>query len=314
MIKRLFKVYYSTYLVLGSRKPFDTVNFLGIDYKGRLSIKLILKKILGINFFGLILLCNQFNIPNRLPIGFFNEVQLVDFKSLLFSGSFLALRGYQKNKIRYFIGASWEKKEKEHLLKIRQTGFLRAIRLRKGLPVRGQRTKTNAQTARLFGGKLAVFFIFFCFMGYFRFLCLSTKSKFRFLPRTTLRVKESTSFLLGGVLPNSILFIYCRWNNTHLVLVRLQGTTIFKLSSGCIGLKGRRRKTPYCGQRLGSFAAQKALFFGYSVVFLFIKFFGKARYGLAKGLCSESRFLVLGVFEISRLPYNGCRSSKIRRL
>jgi small subunit ribosomal protein S11 len=99
-----------------------------------------------------------------------------------------------------------------------------------------------------------------------------------------------------------------------LLLVSLQGTTIFKLSSGCIGLKGSRRKTPYCGQRLGLFAAQKALFFGYSVVFLFIKFFGKARYGVAKGLCSEPRFLVLGVFEIRRLPHNGCRSSKVRRL
>jgi small subunit ribosomal protein S11 len=151
-------------------------------------------------------------------------------------------------------------------------------------------------------------------MGYFRFLALSIKRKFSFLPGSTLSVKASKSFLLGGVLPTSILFVYCRWNNIHLLLVSLQGSTIFKLSSGSLGLKGSRRKTPYCGQRLGLFAAQKALFFGYTVVFLFIKFFGKARYGVAKGVCSEPRFLVLGVFEISRLPYNGCRSSKIRRL
>ena len=151
-------------------------------------------------------------------------------------------------------------------------------------------------------------------MGYFRFLALSTKSKFRFLPSGALIIKACTSFLLGGVIPNSILFIYCRWNNIHLLLVSLQGTTIFKLSRGCLGLKGSRRKTPYCGQRLGFFAAQKALFFGHNVVFLFIKFFGTTRYGVAKGICSEPRFLVLGVFEISSLPFNGCRSSKVRRL
>lgn len=131
-------------------------------------------------------------------------------------------------------------------------------------------------------------------MGYFRFLTLSTKSKFLFLPITTLSVKAGTSFLLGGVLPNSTLFVYCRWNNIHLLLINLQGTTIFKLRRGCIGLKGSRRKTPYCGQRLGAFAAKKALFFVYNVVFLFIKFFGKARYGVSKGICSEPQFFVLG--------------------
>jgi ribosomal protein S11 len=151
-------------------------------------------------------------------------------------------------------------------------------------------------------------------MGYFRFLILSVEGKLGFLPVTSLRIKERKSFLLGGVLPNSLLFVYCRWNNIHLSLVTLQGITVFKVSSGSIGLKGRRRKTPYRGQRLGFFAAQKALYFGYRVVFLFIKFFGKARYGVSKGLCSEPRFLVLGVFEMSRLAYNGCRIRKIRRL
>jgi ribosomal protein S11 len=151
-------------------------------------------------------------------------------------------------------------------------------------------------------------------MGYFRFLTLPMGNKFSFLPITTLVVKRSSYFLLGGAFPSSILFVYCRWNNIHLSLISLRGTTIFKISRGCIGLKGSRRKTPYRGQRLGLFAAQKALFFGYSVVFLFIKFFGKARYGVAKGICSESRFLVLGVFEIRGLSYNGCRIRKVRRL
>lgn len=150
-------------------------------------------------------------------------------------------------------------------------------------------------------------------MGYFRFLTLSAKRKFSYLS-STLSVKGGSSFLLGGVLPNCTLFVYCRWNNIHLMLVSLKGTTIFKLRRGCIGLKGSRRKTPYCGQRLGAFAAQKALFFGFNVVFLFIKFFGKARYGVSKGLCSEPCFLVLGVFEIRSTPYNGCRSPKVRRL
>lgn len=151
-------------------------------------------------------------------------------------------------------------------------------------------------------------------MVYFSFLELFVKRKFVFLPTRTLSIKRGSSFLLGGVIPSALLFIYCRWNNVHMCLVTLQGSTIFKVRSGCFGLKGRRRKTPYRGQRLGAFAAQKAISFGYCVVFLFIKFFGKARFGVAKGVCSEPRFLVLGIFEIRSLSYNGCRLRKVRRL
>lgn len=148
MIKRLFKVYCFKYL-LAENRTFGVINFLGVDYKSILPIKYILKKIFGLNFFGLRLLCQQFNIPCRLPLILFNEVQLVELKSLLFSGSFLSLGGfYSYSSSNYLVGSSLEKSEREHLLKMRQTGFLRASRFRRGLPVRGQRTKTNAKTSR----------------------------------------------------------------------------------------------------------------------------------------------------------------------
>lgn len=151
MIKRLFKLCSRSLVSKNSNSDF--VNFLGVDYKSTLSINYILKSIFGLNFFGLRLLCRQFNIPVSLPLVFFNSVQLVDFKSLLLSGSFLTQGSFNsKGLSNYLVGSLQKKAQKECLLKIRQIGFLRAVRLRKGLPVRGQRTKTNAQTSRrLFG-------------------------------------------------------------------------------------------------------------------------------------------------------------------
>jgi ribosomal protein S13 len=148
MVKRLFKVYFFKHLRVKSKNSEGVVSFLGIDYKKFLSIKLMLKGVLGLNFFGARLLCQQFNIPCRFPLNFFNDVQLVELKVQLFSGSFLSSWGGFKNNSNYVVASLWQKTKKEYLLKISQIGFLRAARLRIGLPVRGQRTKTNAQTSR----------------------------------------------------------------------------------------------------------------------------------------------------------------------
>jgi ribosomal protein S13 len=149
MIKRLFKVDYSKYLVVKIKSAKGVVSFLGTDYKALLPIQLMLKRILGFNFFGIRLLCQQFNIPCRFPLNFFNDVQLVELKTRLLTGSFLVLGSGTKNNSNYVVGSLWQKAKKEYLLKISQTGFLRAARLRVGLPVRNQRTKTNAQTSRV---------------------------------------------------------------------------------------------------------------------------------------------------------------------
>jgi small subunit ribosomal protein S13 len=132
--------------LVAKNADFRFVNFLGVDYKSTLSIKLILKSILGISFFGLKLVCQQFNISQRLPLVLFNGAQLVELKSLLFSSSFFSFNF--KRSSNYLVGDFYKKAAKEYLIEIRQTGFLRALRFRKGLPVRGQRTKTNARTCR----------------------------------------------------------------------------------------------------------------------------------------------------------------------
>jgi ribosomal protein S13 len=151
MIKRVFKVYCCIGLVNKSIGLNRVVSFFGTDYMSLLPIKLILKKILGLNFFGIFLLCDQFNIPTDLPIAFFKDIQLIELKASLLGGSFL-VSGSGSNFIsvgsNFCIGSFLEKTENGFLRKINQIGFLRFRRLRFGLPVRGQRSKTNARTSQ----------------------------------------------------------------------------------------------------------------------------------------------------------------------
>jgi ribosomal protein S13 len=156
MIKRLSIFYSFKFLVVKSINTKNVISFLGVEYKAVFPVKLILKTISGVNFFGLLLLCKQFNIPCSLPLTFFNEVQLVELKTLVLRGSFLSLGGFHISKriSNYCVSSLHKKTEKEHIVGICQTGFLRAIRIRCGLPVRGQRTKTNAQTSRRFFTRL----------------------------------------------------------------------------------------------------------------------------------------------------------------
>ena len=150
MLKRVSKVYFWVELSKPNIFASTIVNFLSKDYSSELSIKLMLKRIKGIHFFLIQLLCKQFNISCTIPISFFKEAQLIDLKAAVLNGSFLSVgrNFHNKSSFRYRIGLIWEKMEKESLWEMKQIGFSRFNRLRAGLPVRGQRTKTNSQTCR----------------------------------------------------------------------------------------------------------------------------------------------------------------------
>jgi ribosomal protein S13 len=147
MIKRVFK----NFRYINKKvKVNKVVRFLGREYSRILPLSNVLNGVQGFNSFGVKLLCKQFNIPINLPIGLFKDVQLVELKTVLFSGSFLSsYLGFDDNRRLHFsIGKLWKKAYINSFFKMSQIGFLRFGRLLKGLPVRGQRTKTNASTCR----------------------------------------------------------------------------------------------------------------------------------------------------------------------
>jgi len=99
-----------------------------------ISVRRSLTKLFGLNEF----LANQ--ISDHL--GFRNKIRLKDLHYSQRETLLHILTRYYKIGIELKISL---KKDKQRLFRIKSN---RGLRLRKGLPVRGQRTHTNAQTAK----------------------------------------------------------------------------------------------------------------------------------------------------------------------
>jgi ribosomal protein S13 len=165
MVKRVCKIsYFKIPLKKSSAYRNKVISFLGKDYRAVTRIEYVFHNILGLGSFFIKLICKQFNITSKLFIGFFTDDQLIELKDILFNGSFLVF-----NKFSFFgIAGFWKKKYINSFLFIKQAGFLRFSRLCNGLPVRGQRTKTNAQRCRRSVARsisLSVKILFYCFIS-----------------------------------------------------------------------------------------------------------------------------------------------------
>lgn len=83
------------------------------------------------------LICKELNIMPNTPLGAFSKRQLLDAEQYILSSLDPTS-----------LGAQLRKAQGEHLRTLAKLGLVRGIRIRKGLPVRGQRTRTNAKSAR----------------------------------------------------------------------------------------------------------------------------------------------------------------------
>lgn len=105
-----------------------------------------------------------------------------------------------------------------------------------------------------------------------------------------------------------------RWGNTHAVL-RYNNKTLLKISVGQLKeIKSRNRKRPYAGQHFATIMGIKCVDLGFTKIVLYLKNFGKARQGIAKGLRSVSKLQIIEICDVTRPSYNGCRPPKMRRL
>ncbi len=111
------------------------------------------------------------------------------------------------------------------------------------------------------------------------------------------------------------LAFFTRKGNVHAVIRCTEtGNTLLKMSSGHVGLTGRRRKMPFAGQRLATAIAKEAVQLGYNPVHVTLAYFGKRRQGVVKGLRAVPELRVAGLEDVTPIPHNGCRPKKRRRL
>jgi len=116
-----------------------TVRLLGRVVKKRETLGRFLLSIEGIGSSNLRNICRRLNVSSRVPMGAFrgSQVQILErtVQTVLKEGG----QAY---------GKYWLKETGRHLRSLADLGLVRGLRVRRGLPARGQRRKTNAKSCR----------------------------------------------------------------------------------------------------------------------------------------------------------------------
>ena len=205
-----------------------------------------------------------------------------------------------------------------------EIGCYQGIRHRRGLPVHGQRTKTNARTRKgpkktIAGKKKAG---------------TEVASRVRSAGRRALstprpRTDKTGETCLPGLAPRPVprrsaarrrrtsptahAHIKSTFNNTIVSITDPNGNVISWASAGHVGFKGSRKSTPFAAQMAAENAARKAQEHGMRKVDVFVKGPGSGRETAIRSL--QATGLEVGsIQDVTPQPHNGCRPPKRRRV
>ena len=185
-----------------------------------------------------------------------------------------------------------------NIKRLMDLGCYRGLRHRKGLPVRGQRTHTNARTrkgpARPIAGKKK-------YAGRKDIMAKAAAGA----PR--LRRRERKNITSG------VAHVNASFNNTVVTITDAQGNTIAWSSSGAQGFKGSRKSTPYAAQMAAEDAGRKAMEHGMRTLEVEVKGPGSGRESALRALQAVG-FAVTSIRDVTSIPHNGCRPPKRRRV
>src|SRR5205807_10575005 len=157
-----------------------------------------------------------------------------------------------------------------------EIGCYRGMRQRRNLPVRGQRTRTNARTRRgpkrtVAGKKKAV--AKKSRRGGIAYMAADKKK-----PTGKPRRRERKS------IPRGQAHIQATFNNTIVTLTDPNGNVISWGSAGGQGFKGSRKSTPYAAQVTAESAARKAMEHGLRQIEVYVKGPGSGREAAIRSL------------------------------
>ena len=207
-------------------------------------------------------------------------------------------------KLRSFIDSNLEvegelRRERSQAVKrLQEIGAYRGIRHRRGLPVNGQRTKTNARTRK--GPKKTVG------RGKKR-RGLAHGSPRRPATKGRARRRVKKNIAIGQA------HIKTSFNNTIVTLTDKEGNVIAWESAGSAGFKGSRKSTPFAAQVTADSCARKGMEHGLQKVEVFVKGPGSGRETAIRSL-QAAGLEILGVRDVSPQAHNGVRPKKRRRV
>ncbi len=110
-------------------------------------------------------------------------------------------------------------------------------------------------------------------------------------------------------IPEAIVHIQSTYNNTIVTFADKDGNVICWASSGTIGYKGSKKKTPYAGGVAAEAAAKTAIDQGVKIVDVETMGLGPARENAIRAL-QGAGLEVRSMADKTPVPHNGCRPPK----
>ena len=110
-------------------------------------------------------------------------------------------------------------------------------------------------------------------------------------------------------IPEAVAHIHSTYNNTIVTISDKDGNAISWSSSGTIGYKGSKKKTPFAAQMAGEAAAKAAMEHGVKKVEVFVKGLGPGRESAIRSL-QTAGLEILSITDETPIPHNGCRPPK----
>ena len=170
-----------------------------------------------------------------------------------------------------------------NIKRLMEVGSYRGLRHRRGLPVRGQRTHTNARTRK--GPRRGA---------------VAVKKK-------AAKKKEKR------IVPSGVAHIQATFNNTTVTIADQEGNVVCWSSAGSLGFKGSRKGTPFAAQQAAMTAANRAREVGMRSLEVSVKGPGSGRDSAIRAL-QVAGLEIRAIRDVTPIPHNGCRPPKRRRV
>lgn len=107
--------------------------------------------------------------------------------------------------------------------------------------------------------------------------------------------------------------IHSTFNNTIVTITDKEGNVVSWASSGSIGFKGSKKKTPFAAGMSAEAAGKTAYENGMRKVEVFVKGIGGGRETAIRSL-QTAGLEITGINDETPIPHNGCRPPKKRRM
>ena len=115
------------------------------------------------------------------------------------------------------------------------------------------------------------------------------------------------------VSPEGIAFIKATFNNTIITLTDKYGNAISWSSSGALGFRGSRKRTPFAAAQAAEKAASEAISRGLASIEVRINGPGGGRESAVRAL-KTCGLNITSIMDVTPIPHNGCRPPKKRRV